>query len=135
LKLQLSHEKTLITNARTPSARFLGDEVVNPHAADTQCRRVHRRCITGAPGLRVPEEVMRATCAKDTPGGRPTPLAPRLHEADCSIVPHYQAEDRGFVPYDLMAYTVHRLWRLPRVMPRSLVSTRADTHRTRATKI
>ena len=134
-KLQRSQEKTLSTNARTPSARFLGYEVVNQHADDKQCRRVHRRCINGAPGLRVPEEVIRAKCAKYTQGGRPTQLAPRLHDADCSIVPQYQAEYRGFVPYDLMAYTVHRLWRLPRVMPRSLVSTRAETHRTRATKI
>ncbi len=135
LQLQLSHEKTLITNARTPSARFFGYEVVNQHADDKQCRRLHRRCINGAPGLRVPEEVIRAKCAKYTQGGRPTQLAPRLNDADFSIVTQYQAEYRGFVQYSLMAYNVHRLWRLHRVMQLSLVYTLADKHRTSATKI
>ena len=135
LKLQLSHEKTLITNALTQSARFLGYEVVNQNADDKQCRRLHRRCINGAPGLRVPEEVIRAKCAKYTRGGRPTQLAPHLNDADFSIVTQYQAEYRGFAQYYLMAYNVHRLWRLHRVMQLSLVYTLADKHRTSATKI
>ena len=135
LKLQLSQEKTLITNARTQAARFLGYEVVNQHADDKQCRRVHRRCINGAPGLRVPAEVIRAKCAQYTRGGRPTHLAPRMPDADFSIVTQYQAEYRGFVQYYLMAYNVHRLWRLHRVMQLSLVYTLADKHRTSATKI
>nr|WP_241838681.1 hypothetical protein [Streptomyces sp. TSRI0281] len=31
LKLELSHEKTLITHARTKAARFLGDEITTQH--------------------------------------------------------------------------------------------------------
>jgi hypothetical protein len=58
-----------------------------------------------------------------------------LHDADFSIVTQYQAEYRGFVQYYLMAYNVHRLWRLDRVMQLSLVYTLADKHRTSATKI
>jgi hypothetical protein len=58
LKLTLSCEKTLITNARTQAARFLGYEVVNQHADAKQLRALHRRCINGAAGLKVPVEVI-----------------------------------------------------------------------------
>jgi hypothetical protein len=64
LKLTLSCEKTLITNARTQAARFLGYEVINQHADAKQFRALHRRCINGAPGLKVPVEVIRAKCAQ-----------------------------------------------------------------------
>ena len=46
LKLELSQEKTLITNARTEAARFLGYEIINQHADDKHCRK--QRSINGA---------------------------------------------------------------------------------------
>jgi hypothetical protein len=58
-----------------------------------------------------------------------------VHDADFSMVTQYQAESRGFVQYYPIAYNVHRLWRLHRVMQPSLVYTLADKHRTSATKI
>ncbi len=42
---------------------------------------------------------------------------------------HYQAEYRGFVNYYLMAFNVHRLWNVHRVMQLSLAKTLADKHR------
>jgi hypothetical protein len=39
LKLELSKEKTLITQARTEAARFLGFEIVSQDADDKHCRR------------------------------------------------------------------------------------------------
>jgi hypothetical protein len=47
-------------------------------------------------------------------------LPARIHGADYSIVTQYQAEYRVFVQYDLLAYNVHRLWRVYRVMQLSL---------------
>lgn len=135
LRLTLSDEKTLITNARTQSARFLGYEVVNQNADDKQFRAQHRRCINGVPGLKLPDEVIRAKCAKYMRRGKAFHLAARLNDADYSIVMQYQAEYRGFVQYYLLAYNAHRLWRVHRVMQLSLVFTLADKHRTSASKI
>jgi group II intron reverse transcriptase/maturase len=135
LTLTLSEAKTLITNARTQSARFLGYDVVNQHADDQQCRTQHRRCINGAPGLQIPDAIIRATCAQYRRRGKVCHLAARLHDADYRIVTQYQAEYRGFVQYFVLAYNVHRLWRVQRVMQRSLVFTRADKYRTSAGKI
>jgi group II intron reverse transcriptase/maturase len=135
LKLKRSDEKTLITNARTQSARFLGYEVVNQTADDKQFRAQHRRCINGVPGLKIPEDVIRAKCAKYLRRGKAFHLATRINDADYSIVTQYQAEYRGFVQYYGLAYTAHRLWRVHRVMQLSLVFTRADKYRTSAGKI
>jgi len=130
LKLGLSAEKTLITHARTEAARFLGYDIVTQHADEKQFRPLRRRCINGALGLKVPVAVIRAKCTKYMRRGKPIHLAARLQDADYSIVAQYQAEYRGFVQYYLMAYNVHRLWRVHRVMQQSLVKTLADTHRT-----
>jgi hypothetical protein len=130
LQRTLSDEKTLITNARTASARFLGYEVVTQQADAQQCRAQHRRCINGALGLKIPVEVMRTKCAQDMRYGKPTHVAARLHATDYSLVTQYQAEYRGVVQYYLMAYNAHRLWRVHRVMRLSLVKTLANKHRT-----
>jgi hypothetical protein len=111
--LRLSDEKTLITNARTQSARFLGDAVVKQHA----------------------EEVIRANGTQDIRRGKVIHLAARSHDADYRIVTQSQAAYRGFVQYYVLAYNVHRLWRVHRVMQRSLVFTLADKYRTSAGKI
>jgi len=135
LQLKRSDEQTLITNARTQSARFLGYEVVNQNADDKQFRAQHRRCLNGVPGVKIPDEVIRAKCAKYRRRGKAFHRAARLNDADYRIVTPYQAEYRGFVQYYLLAYNAHRLWRVHRVMQLSLVVTRADKHRTSASKI
>ena len=135
LKRTLSDEKTLITNARTQSARVLGDEVVKHHADDKPCRAQHRRGSNGAPGVKIPDAVIRAKCAKYMRRGKACHLAARLNAADDSIVTQYQAEYRGFVQYYVLAYNAPRLWRVHRVMKLSLVFTRADKYRPSAGKI
>ena len=135
LKLELSETKTLITNARTEAARFLNYEVVNQDEDDKQYRSLHRRCINGAPGLKVPVDVIRAKCAKYMRDGKPIHLAARINDSDYSIVTQYQAEYRGFVNYYLMAFNVHRLWRVHRIMKLSLAKTLADKHRTSVSKV
>jgi group II intron reverse transcriptase/maturase len=130
LKLELSQEKTLLTHARTEAARFLGYEIVSQDADDKHCRRVRRRCINGAPGLKVPVAVIREKCSKYMKHGKPIQRAERLNDSDFTIVAQYQAEYRGVVQYYLRAFNVHRLWKLHRVMKLSLAKTLADKHRT-----
>jgi group II intron reverse transcriptase/maturase len=133
LKLELSQEKTLITNARLEAARFLGYEIVNHQADDKQCRK--RRCVNGKPGLKVPLEVIREKCSKYMKHGKPIQRAERLNDTDFSIIAQYQAEYRGVVQYYLKAFNVHRLHRLHWVMRRSLIMTLADKYRTSAREV
>jgi group II intron reverse transcriptase/maturase len=128
LKLELSQEKTLITNARTETARFLGYEIANQQANDKQCHK--RRCVNGALGLKIPVEVIREKCSKYMKHGKPIQRAERVNETDFSIISQYQAEYRGVVQYYLKAINVHRLTRLHLVMKLSLIKTLADKFRT-----
>lgn len=125
LKLELSHEKTLITNARTEAAKFLGYEVVTLDADDKHDRHGHR-CINGAPGLKVPAAVIRKQCARYLRRGQPIHLPERLNDTDFSIVSQYQAEYRGVVNYYLMAFNVHRLCRFHWIAQTSLLKTLAN---------
>jgi hypothetical protein len=133
-KLELSQEKTVITHARTEAARFLGYEIVT---LDTDEKHDHRgqRCINGASGLKVPVDVIRAKCSRYTRRGKPSRLAARLNDTDFSIMAQYQAEYRGVAQYYLLAFNVHRLWRLHRVMELSLVHTLADKFKTSVNRI
>jgi hypothetical protein len=81
LKLELSQEKTLITHARTHAARFLGYDVVTLDADDKHDHR-GQRCINGAPGLKVPVEVIKAKGARYMKHGKPVHLAARLNDTD-----------------------------------------------------
>lgn len=131
----LASEQTLSPNARTQSARFLGDAVRPQDAHDQQGHAQHRRSLNGAPGLPIPADGLRAQGAQYRRHGVPTPWAARRNETDDRRVTQYQGEERGFVPYALMAYNAHRLWRVQRVMPRSLVFTLAEQHRPSAPQI
>lgn len=134
LKLELSQDKTLITHARTRAARFLGYDVVTLDADDKHDHR-GQRCINGALGLKVPVDVIKAKCAQYMKHGKPTHLAARLNDSDYSIVSQYQAEYRGFVQYYLLAFNVHRLWRLHHVMELSLASTLANKHKSKLSRV
>jgi group II intron reverse transcriptase/maturase len=134
LKLELSEGKTLITHARTEAARFLGYEIITLDADDKHDRR-RQRCINGAPGLKVPEDVIRAKCSCYKQHGKPIQLAARLPDTDFSIITQYQAEYRGLVQYYLLAFNVHRLWRFHRVVELSLVKTLAGKFRTTVNRI
>jgi len=134
LKLELSEGKTLITHARSEVARFLGDEIVTLDADDKHDHR-GQRCINGAPGLKVPVDVIKAKCSQYMRQGKPIQLAARLQDTDFSILSQYQAEYRGLVQYYLLAFNVHRLGRLQWVMETLLVKTVADKFRTPASQI
>jgi group II intron reverse transcriptase/maturase len=134
LKLELSDEKTLVTHAREGAAKFLGYEVHVLHADDQHDHR-GQRCINGSIGLRVPLHVRKAHCAPYLRRGTPIHLPQRRNDDVYSIVAQYQAEYRGVVQYYRLAYNLHTLGHLKRVMELSLVKTLAGKFQTTCQKI
>jgi group II intron reverse transcriptase/maturase len=128
LKLELSQEKTLITHARTGTARFLGYHVTVQHAN-------HRRAINGAVGLRVPPDVIKAKCAPYRKLGKPEVRSRLVNEDDHAIVETYAAEYRGLVNYYLLAGDVSRLNRVHWVMETSLLKTLACKYHSTVSKM
>jgi group II intron reverse transcriptase/maturase len=134
LVLDLSEEKTLLTHAHEEKAHFLGYEVHTLHADDKHDQR-GQRCINGAIGLRVPAPVLTTHCAKYTQAGRPRPLLQRMQDSAYSIVAQYQTEYQDVVQYYRMAYNLHQLQKLKRVMETSLTRTLAKKFKTSRAQI
>lgn len=134
LKLELSPTKTLITHGRTRAARFLGYDIVVLHADHKHDRRGHRS-INAAIGLKVPADVIRATCKPYLHRGKPVRRTERTVDTDFSIVAQFQAEFRGVAQYYKMAFNRHRLGRLKYVMERSLAKTLARKFRIRVPQV
>ena len=133
LKLELSREKTLITNATDESARFLGYEIANQQA-DDQIKN-GRRHVNGRIGLRVPNDVIKMHCQKYMKNGKPAQRSYLIHDDDYGIMVRYQSEYRGVVQYYVLAYNVHHLGRLNKVMEMSLSRTLAAKHKTSSRKM
>jgi hypothetical protein len=76
-------------HATSQAARFLGYEIRALHA-DTKITD-GRRSINGAPGLFVPEQVIRTKSALYKKKGKPAPRGVLLHDEDFSIVAKFQA--------------------------------------------
>lgn len=134
LRLELSEEKTLVTHARDEVARFLGYEVHCLHADDQHDPR-GRRGINGRIGLRVPQRVIQAHCAKYLRNGKPMHLPQRLNEDVYSIVRSYQSEYSGVVQYYRLAYNLRMLGRLGWAARASLVRTLANKLRCSAREV
>ena len=121
LKLELSHEKTLITHARTGAARFLSYEITVQHADHKVASK--GRSINGIVGLRVPREVIKAKCSPFLKLGKPERRNQMVNEDDHTIVRTYGAQYRGTVEYYLLAGDVYRWNRLEWVMKTSMLKT------------
>jgi hypothetical protein len=104
------------------------------HADDKHDQR-GQRCINGAIGLRVPDAVIKAKCAKYLRHGKPVHLTARVNDSAYSIVAQYQAEYVGIVQYYRLAYNLHQLSKLRRATEISLVKTLAKKYRTTCSKI
>jgi group II intron reverse transcriptase/maturase len=124
LKLELSDTKTVITHARTASARFLGYDI-----ALFQCdhKRSAARCrsINGRICLRVPPEVVREKCRPYRPHGKAVQRTERQQDSPFSMVARYQTEYRGLVEYYRQAHNLSVLDELHWVMESSLLKTLA----------
>ena len=127
LKLELSEEKTLVTHARTAAANFLGYEVVT---LQDDAKHAHgKRSINARIGLKVPQTVIKAACAKYMKHGKPIHRPELIHDDDYSITATFQSRYRGIVQYYALAYNVSRLAKLRWVMETSLLKTLANKHK------
>src|SRR5438270_11361824 len=94
LKLELSEAKTLITHARTETARFLNYEI-HTLQEDSHRDRRDRRTLNGGIGLRVPEEVIKNKCQRYRSHNQKVLHRTELiNDSDFSIIALYQAEYR-----------------------------------------
>ncbi|MGB3438675.1 MAG: group II intron reverse transcriptase/maturase [Actinophytocola sp.] len=133
LTLELSHDKTLITHARTGAARFPGYEITVQHN-DTKKTGRYRR-VNGQVALRVPLDVIKAKPAPYLHRGKPAKQAALSNGSDHTIVATYGAIYRGIVQYYLPAGDVYRLHRLRWVMETSMLKTLAGKHRSSVSKM
>ena len=132
LKLELSKTKTLITHARTGTARFLGYEVTNRQVDEKRTvrntkegTRTKCRTVNGQIGLQVPKDVIEEHCRGYMRDTKAIHRAELIHESDFDLIARYQSEFRGIANYYRLAYNMHTLIKLKWVMETSLTKTLA----------
>jgi hypothetical protein len=143
LKLELSEEKTLITHAKSETAKFLGYEVTilqndtkrtkritTGSGTETMCRSINRRI-----GLQIPKDVLEAKCKRYLKGGKVIHRPEMEYESDYTIITTYQLEYRGITNYYRLAYNMTHLSKLKWIMETSLVKTLAAKHKLSVPKI
>lgn len=138
LKLELSEEKTLITNARSGAARFLGYEVTTlqeDRKRSMTRKGTDRRSANGRIGLRIPQDKMDEKCQRYKQEGKVMHRAELMIESDYTIAMTYQLEYRGIANYYRLAYNMTRLHKLKNVMGLSLMKTLAVKHQTSVSQI
>jgi group II intron reverse transcriptase/maturase len=123
LKLELSEEKTLITHAKTQTARFLGYDIQTQFSPT-------RRHVNGVIALRVPTDFIKSRRARYMQEGKPVHRPELLQNSDFEIVTAYQSEYRGFVGYYALAQNLYWLNGLKYTMETSLLKTLANKHKT-----
>lgn len=125
LHLELSQEKTLITNASSQAAKFLGYEIKAQRANDYIDPK-GRRGANGAIALLVPAKVIESKCQSFKRNGKVTHRNALLQDDDFSIVQQFQAEYRGLVQYYILAQNLSWFSTLYWVMETSLLKTLAE---------
>ncbi len=130
LRLEMSQAKTLITHARSESARFLGYEVRVSQANSKLASFPRQRSVNGKVALLVPADVQQTKIQRFMRKGKLVHRRELLGDDDLSIISLYQSEWRGLVNYYLMAHNVSiRLRKVHRAMEISLCKTLAAKHR------
>lgn len=133
LNLTLSIEKTLITNASSQTAKFLGYEIRAQRANDYIDSR-GRRGVNGAIALFVPAKLIEEKCASFMQHGKVTHRKNLLHDEDFTIVQTYQQEYRGLVQYYALAQNLCWFSKLHWYMETSLLKTLACKHKSSINK-
>lgn len=128
LHLELSEEKTLITNASSQAAKFLGYEIKAQRCNDYIDPK-GRRGANGAIALLVPARVIEDKCRSFMRYGKVTHRNALLHDDDFSIVQRFQQEYRGLVQYYVLAQNLSWFSKLYWTMETSLLKTLACKHR------
>jgi group II intron reverse transcriptase/maturase len=93
LKLELSHDKTLVSHARTTAARFLNYEITVQYRDDLLTHKGRR--TNGKVALRLPKDVLKTYIASYQVKGRPKRILLLLHESDYTVVDRYGWRGRG----------------------------------------
>ena len=133
LNLTLSVDKTLITNASSQSAKFLGYEIKAQRAND-YIDPLGRRGANGAIALFVPANVIEETCRSYMRHGKVTHKNNLLKDDDFTIVQTYQQEYRGLVQYYILAQNLSWFSKLYWYIETSLLKTLACKHRSSINK-
>jgi Retron-type reverse transcriptase len=133
LHLELSQEKTLITNASTQAAKFLGYEIKAQRVNDYIDPK-GRRGINGAIALLVPAKVIEDKCRSFMQNGKVTHRKALLNDDDFSIVQRFQQEYRGLVQYYILAQNLSWFSKLYWIMETALLKTLAYKHRSSINK-
>ena len=133
LHLELSEEKTLITNASSQAAQFLSYEVKAQRVNDYIDPK-GRRGANGAIALLVPAKVIEDKCKSFMRHGKVTHRNALLHDDDFSIVQRFQQEYRGLVQYYILAQNLSWFSKLYWIMETSLLKTLACKHRSSINK-
>jgi Reverse transcriptase (RNA-dependent DNA polymerase)/Type II intron maturase len=123
LKLELSEEKTLITHARSQTARFLNYHISTSH--ENTYRPKQKRHVNGKVELKMPLEVLRKKSQPYIRNGKPVHRWERIHDTAYSIVEQFQAEYRGLVEYYQLADNLHSMSYLKWIMEVWLTKTLA----------
>lgn len=130
--LTLSEEKTLITNATTNRARFLGYDVYMAQGNSRLCNK--RRSINGTPMLSVPPEVAKEWTTRRMRNGKPYHRTELLNSSDYDIVMTCNMEFQGLANYYTMAHDVAaKLYPVKWVYLQSLIKTLATKHKQKIT--
>lgn len=127
LKLELNQEKTLIHNAGSQPALFLGYEIQAQKAND-KIDRQGRRTVNGQIGLRIPESTIENYAKDYMRGGRPIHIPMLALGSDFAIVSWYGIRLQGIVQYYKLAWNVSHLWRLVGIIQYSMLKTLAYKH-------
>jgi len=131
LKLKMSEEKTLITNATQETVKFLGYEIQN-QSCDTKITKntdhVERRSANGHIALRLPKSVVQEKSLPYLKGRKPIHNSFLMINQDFSIVHDYQTKLRGLYQYYALATNVSQLHHLKWIMEQSLMKTLAAKH-------
>lgn len=130
--LELSPEKTLITNASTDAARFLGYEISVQNADDI---RHNQRRYNGMIHLRIPLEAVEERCKRYMHDGKAVHRPEMEGLDDYTIIVKYQAEYRGYVQYYAYARNISSLQKLKWIMETSLAKTLAHKHKVSVNQI
>jgi group II intron reverse transcriptase/maturase len=142
LLLEMSPEKTLITNATEGRARFLNYEITIAQKDNRQTKtvrhgiRTRTRGINGQVIFLVPKDVIKNVKAKVIRGGNARERAELIHNSDYEIISTYERQLQGVINYYLLAHNVSKeMWKLRYYFKTSLLKTLAAKHKTSTSKI
>ena len=140
LRLEMSHEKTFITHARTEKAHFLGYAISIYQADDkitrnTKQSKVKRRSANGKVRLGIPYGLPHEIASRYSKHGKVVSDSGLLFYSDAHIIDLYQSRYRGLVEYYKYATDRYRLNYVRHIMEVALVKTLAHKFKSTVSRI